>query len=465
MKFSSFLFLLSFCFGLTISSFGQVLSPDSLNPSQGYLNVSSNYAELFVIIDRDFSKITKVNSEDLLELEPGDKTITLVPEFSPPFTFTRNIKPDTVHVIRISYNNILDERPFLYKKIALESQDLENYDWKKERAERFPGSYSISETSITKFLQQRNEEKNFEDTFLKVKANVDSIYVGINAEVFHIASGDSLPMLPGDRFIRLSHQNAYESNRTIWLEKGETTIINKTFDLKETSIGLLKNNIATTPYYKSNFIIVTDKDSRIIIDGEFRGVGAAKAFRRTGPVNVEIINPSTGTFSSTYKIRNQSLSKAIVVDGYTKPKYSKVKFYSLIPGFGQIYKHDEMKAAAIGGSFALFAGLSIYSQTLYGNELDEFKNIRFDYRNAIDEQTALELGNDLEKQHKKVTKKNNQRIVFFSLTSLIYAFNVYDALFSEPKSGYWEQTDINFYLNQENISGKQVSTLSVKYAF
>lgn len=101
----------------------------------------------------------------------------------------------------------------------------------------------------------------------------------------------------------------------------------------------------------------------------------------------------------------------------------------------------------------------------YNSELNTFNDLKEQYNNTNNEQTALELGDQIERQQSVVKKQDNQRIALFSLTAIIYAFNIYDALTSKPEGGYRSNTDIDFYLTNEVAGNNRYTTLSLRYDF
>jgi hypothetical protein len=465
LKFSTLLFFLSFCFGLSLSAYGQTQPVDSLLKSPGFLNISTNYETVYVIIDRDFTTLKKVSPKDLIEVQPGNRVVTVVPEFSPHFSIRREIKSDSVFSLELTFTKILDEHPPLFKVLENQGTNVTTFDWKGNNPGRLIGSYAIKAESKEAFESSYLPDLEYDNAYLEIESNVDSLFVQLNSTIYRVANGESIPVNPGHYLVTMSHQNAEEWNTTFIIHSGESKQLTKNFDLKKTSVETLEDNIATRPYYNANLVVVSDEDSRIFIDGEDMGKGFAKALKQTGTVDVEIQNPLTGTFNYSPKIVNAPSSKAIVIDGYTKPKFKNPVLHNFIPGKIQKSKEQNIKSYAISGSFIAFAVLGIYSNIDYRKELKSFRKLRIRYNKATTEKEALELGNQLDKQHTIAANKDKQQVIFLGLTSIVYLINIYDAFFSKPSSGYWEKTDIDFHLNQKNFSGKSAPTLSLKYAF
>ncbi|WP_421775241.1 DUF5683 domain-containing protein [Gracilimonas sp.] len=438
---------------------------DTLSSEKGFLSISSNYDSLYVIIDRDFGTIQKLGENEILDIDSGKHTITIVPEFTPFFTFEETILPDTVLITRINFTQILDNQTSIYKRIMLEDSTLKNFNWESKNTNR---SFSTSHKSFKNYFE--SEVQTEANAWIKIKTNVDSVYIRNNftqkrRQVIKIANGDSISIRPGNRLIEISHPKSEEWRTTKKIGTGKTTTIHHNFKLTETSFKTLTNNFAIIPYYQSNLFIVTDNDSEIYVDDIFIGTGAAMLNRKTGPAKVVIKNPYRGADTYTPKITNLPNEDGVVINAYTKPDRLLNRIIGVVPGASQLYKHQKLKSAIIGGGFLIFGGLALQRNNLYHEKLSEFKNLRNAYNNATDEQTAFELGNELDKIHNIVTKRDNERYIFFTLTSLLYAFNIYDALFDSPESGFRSDTNIEFYFQKNSISNKTSTSMTLRYAF
>jgi len=53
----------------------------------------------------------------------------------------------------------------------------------------------------------------------------------------------------------------------------------------------------------------------------------------------------------------------------------------------------------------------------------------------------------------------------FGIAALLYAFNIYDALFSRPNSGYRTPLDLNLYLEPGVFKESHYSSLTISYGF
>ncbi len=463
-----FLIVLFFC--CPSLSFGQVQPVDTTLERVSYLNVTSNFDSVYVLIDKEFSSLNKIGENDLIEIPSGEHLITIVPEYASSYSFTKNFLSDSVYIAKLGFGFILDEQNGIYRKI--ESQDTTLfYDDLKTATSLSRGYFELITTNKEKYKERNTLDiSDFKNTWVKVQSNVDSLYIVHNYDfreykIRRIANGDSLPFKPGNRLIKLSHQYSHEWSTARFIEEGKTTTIKHNFDLKEPSITTITNNLASIPHYNSNLFIITDDDSKIIVDNKEIGKGAVKLNRKTGPVQITVKNQYRGSYTFNPLISNLPSENGIVIDAYTKPVKAFSRIYSVIPGASQLYKQQKKKSAAIGGGFLILGVITLQRHIVYTQELSEYNKIEKAYNQAIDEQTALELGNELEKQYNITKKRDNERLVFFTLSSLLYAFNIYDAFFDTPESGFRKKTDIEFYFHNNSISSKNVTSMTFRYAF
>lgn len=429
-----------------------------------YLNISSNFDSLYVLLVRD-SILIKAGKNDLLNVESGEQQVILVPKYAPAISIKNTFEPDSFYVINVQFGLILDEINPTYKRIESGDVHIENIT---------PSDIGIGFLNINAYSEEQfyNRDKlkeiDYKNTYLKVITNTDSLYVRSTDHqnsVLRIASGDSILYQPGNRMISISHPYAEEFKTREVIEEGNTTVIEHRFRLREPSIETLSENLATKPHYGSNLIIVSDDDSEININGEYLGLGAVKLNYRTGPVDVIINNSKTGKQEFFGKVTNLPFEGAVVIDAYTKPVKLYAQIYGTFPGLSQWYKRQKLKSAFISGGFLVLGGITLQKNSHYNQELSEFNRIQKLYNRANTEEKALELGDQLETQQSVTKNIDNQRRLFLGLTSLLYVFNLYDALFDVPKSGFREKTNIEFYFQQNSVSDNPYTSMTFRYAF
>lgn len=429
-----------------------------------YVNITSNFDSLYVLLVQD-SSIIKTDKNDLLRINPVEQQVLLIPKYAPTISFNNNFEPDSFYVVNIEFGLILDDVNPTYTRIDSGNVNIGNIT--TSRIGR--GSLEITVYNREEFYNRDEINKiNYKNTYVKVNTNTDSLYIRSSDNensVLHIASGDSILYQPGEGLITLSHPYGKERSTRKFIEEGKTTVIEHKFNLTEPSIETLSGNIATKPHYGSNLFIISDDDSEIIIDGEKIGSGAVKLNYRTGPAHVTINNLKTGKHAFSDKITNLPFERAVVINAYTKPLKSYTRIYGVLPGVSQWYKRQRLKSLLISGGFIALGGITLERNILYNQKLSEYNIIKELYDGADTEERALELGDRLEHQHEITKRVDNQRIAFFSLASVLYIFNLYDAFFDVPKSGFREKTDIEFYFQKNSVSDQPFTSMTFKYEF
>lgn len=445
-------------------AYSVTLSAQSNPDSVANIQINSNYEFFYVLIDDNLESAKQVRSGEFFEIEPGDRAIRVIPEFSPEIEIRENFISDSVHILSINFREILKSPSDLFSKL-LRNEPLPSVK------KNLPGSnnfYRFDILSDSLFKARENSVTDKHSSYLKVNTNVDSLYISMlnkTRTTYKIANGDSLKIQPGVRVITLAHKKAEEIQYRRHFKDSTTIVLDHDFELSDPTVYTLTDNIATQPEYNSNLIVVSDEDSEIIINGEYYGFGATKVNMRTGPYEITIRNQYTGEHTQTGIILNNESDNAIVVDGYTKPVLGFARLLSVIPGTSQIYKRQKMKGYLLSSSFLLSGYFAIQKKQQYNSEFNIFNDLKEQYNNATNEQVALELGDQIERQQSVVKNQDNQRIALFSLTAIIYAFNIYDALTSKPEGGYRSNTDIDFYLNNEVVGNNRYTTLSMRYVF
>lgn len=447
-------------------AYSVTLSAQSNPDSEATIQINSNY-EFFYVLTGDSTKSAKLRkSDEFFDIKSGVQKIWIVPPFSSPYSIQRNFIADSIHVIDIAFRSMLDKPSSAFLKIQSNDSTFNSLQNYKIESSNLTSSFRMYTSSD--YQASLESDQDYNSTYLKINTNVDSLFIqtsSFEGKPKKIANGDSILVNPGFRTIIISHERSDEFVIRRPFKQSVTTTVEHSFKLSDTSIEQLSDNIATKPTYDANLIIVSDDDSEITVDGEPIGRGAVKLNMQTGPVDILVENKFTGLSSFSTKIFNLESDKTIILNAYTKPLHSKAQLYSFVPGLSQVYKRQRIKGYAFSGSFLLSGYFAIQKKQQYTSELNTFNDLKERYNNTDNEQVALELGDQIERQQSVVKKQDNQRIALFSLTAVIYAFNIYDALSSKPEGGYRSNTDIDFYLNNEVVGNNRYTTLSLKYDF
>lgn len=456
----------TFLFLLFILLSANALKAQEITSSVAKVKVTSNYDSFYVLTGDSTESAKLRKSDEFFDIKSGVQKIWIVPPFSSPYSIQRNFIADSIHVIDIAFRSMLDKPSSAFLKIQSNDSTFNSLQNYKIESSNLTSSFRMYTSSD--YQASLESDQNYNSTYLKINTNVDSLFIqtsSFEGTPKKIANGDSILVRPGFRTIIISHEKSNEFAIRRRLRQSVTTTVEHSFKLSDTSIEQLSDNIAIKPTYDANLIIVSDDDSEITVDGEPIGRGAVKLNMQTGPVDILVENKFTGLSSFSTKIFNLESDKAFILNAYTKPLHSKARLYSFVPGLSQVYKRQRIKGYAFSGSFLIAGYFTLQKHNQYQKDLTAFNNLERRYNESTNEQATLELGNQLERQHQIVVEKDNQRIAFFALTSAIYAFNIYDALFNKPDGGYRTKTDIDFYLNNEMVDSNRYTTLSLRYDF
>jgi hypothetical protein len=457
-----------FLFIITLTSvFSGTSYAQETNNLSGYITFKSNFESLYVVINEDSNSVYKVSVEELIELDAGEHSVTIIPEFAEPFNTVLRIKPDTVRVVSVYFRSIMHDQNPYYK--LLEAQSIDQYLGQKKRFQFLDGMYFLNEYSVDEFHGRKYEQRiDFKNTYLKVSSNVDSLFLQVSrylGEIYHIANNDSVAIRPGTRRIILGHPSSYDQTFVIDIEEGITNQIEHNFRLTKPSVISFEDNIAVGKYYNSNLIVISDEDSDIYINGRYVGLGAAQTNVRTGPFTITVYNPYMGERTFTGTIANIPGESATIINAYTKPDISMSRSLTPFPGASQLYKRQRLKGFLLSGGFILQSGLTLYANHNYRQELREFNALKERYLVSTNEQTVFDLGNQLEQMQPRINQLNDRRMLMIGLTTLIYAFNIYDALFTRPNSGYRSDLNLNLYLEPGVFRESNYSSFTISYGF
>lgn len=454
-----FLLILSF-------SFTSALKAQSTDVDDARAKVITNYDNFFILVGDSLKNAQAVESSEFFDIKPGEQKVWVIPQFSAPHYFQEEFQPDSIYVLDVSFRSFLREQSSIYSQLLNKNYSSPTLSQRNSPTQLITSSLSM----YTKedYEKQENTRIDYKESYLKVISNVDSLYLSTSSnynQTKKIASGDSILVTRGFKSVYLAHEQSTEKIYRRQFSDSSTTVINVNFDLKPPTVISLSDNLATKPAYNANLIVVSDHDSKILVNDLFIGTGAIKMNQETGPVDVTIINDYTGEHTYYSQILNTNYEKAVVLNTYTKPKKSTSRFLVLFPGGSQIYKNQKVKGYALSGSFLVSGVLSFLSNQSYQSELKDFRSLRNKYNLTTNATLALEYGNKLDEQQKILADKDNTRITLFAITGLLYAFNLYDGLFTQPKGGYRNNTKLDLFLNNEVIDNRSYSTLSLRYDF
>jgi len=206
-------------------------------------------------------------------------------------------------------------------------------------------------------------------------------------------------------------------------------------------------------------MIRSDSDTELFINGENAGMGMA-VLEQPGTYEIAGRAFDSKTFRTNVNVSNEPQFE--IVDFYYRPDRSRARVFSFIPGASQIYKGQTVKAGVFIGLTAITGGLALNERSKFEDTDRRFFQAGVAYGNALDPQSALELGNRIEELDSERSRFARNRNRLFGGLAAIYAVNVIDGLL-RPRMGYREGVSFDPYLDFER--GATAAGISLRGKF
>ncbi|MEQ9091703.1 MAG: DUF5683 domain-containing protein [Balneola sp.] len=267
------------------------------------------------------------------------------------------------------------------------------------------------------------------------QSNVDSFLVVVDQDfnnAFYVLK-DSFQVEYGEHSLILVHPD-YEDIRTRFkIQPNSKNILGSKFWKKIEKDSTLSSFKRINEGLEYNITIVTDENSLIVIDDSTYGKGYLKT--DIGPYNhlIEIIHPTARDLSEKIYI-TPSGQKQLTL--FAKPKKATSFLLAFVPSASQWYKNEKTKATVLTVSSLSILTFALLSSKKYTQLNDEYDNMLLKYQGISEEQEAFEFGNLVQKQFDRVEKTAKFRDLSILFLASIYTYNLVDAIFSKPKSGY-----------------------------
>ena len=295
-----------------------------------------------------------------------------------------------------------------------------------------------------------------ESTLITFFFNADSAYIVVDYlydDAVKIGNGDQVPILKGQHVIELSTYYDKAPEKKIFIG-GSGLILNYFFrDEEEIKNDYLHKNFAAKQELGVDAIIYTDDISEIYLNDEFLGKERV-ALKLTQQFNtLRIENPYRGSID--IEITKEPYLQ--ILEPYKKPTKRIAQTVSLVPGFSQGYKRQYLKGAAFLVCNVFAFNLYLNAMDEYSSEKDHFNVLVAQYNATKSEQTARELGNQIEALQGEIKNLDARKNLFLGTTIGLYVLNIFDALRSKPKGGY--------RTNNFNIEFEVDSDATVRFNF
>lgn len=315
---------------------------------------------------------------------------------------------------------------------------------------------------ISLFVSQnifaQNEGEASDSASITFELNVDEALLILNNqfdEARFVKNNETVVTRAGVTSIKLSVVHDFLFEKQLLLTPDTSIIISHTFNQLPLSKEVLDGNYAARKYFDANLLVISDEQVDIYLNDE--KVGSEYVFANIpqgkNVVSTQFNSPFQSIYHQSISNINTTSFSLRVVEQNIKPLKSTSRKLAFLPGFGQAYKYQPVKAniirALLGGSLLLTSSFEIK----YRQDKQTYDEQLTKYNNSISGIEATGLGDqlvDLDKQLKSTALIRN--ISLFALLGT-YAYNVLDAYYAKPKMGYHKPKPYHFYLSSENIDG------------
>lgn len=243
-------------------------------------------------------------------------------------------------------------------------------------------------------------------------------------------SSDSIAVSKGILSLKIISKFYQDVNISVQIEENETK------EFKIYPIFLEKDSERETRssyaqcFWDSNVFIISDHDSDIYFEGEKIGVENSRLMLPDGSYKT---TAALGDISSTKKITVSDNFQ--VVENYIRPEKSTIYLRSLVPGYAQFSKREQLR----GGLFAtLSSGLvfsAIFNEHRVRRESSEYELLRFQYAAASDPNRILEIIEESERTLDDIDRYKKIRNYSLVGLGLVYILNVVDGI-RPPEIGF-----------------------------
>ncbi|MBO6794342.1 MAG: hypothetical protein JJ895_10565 [Balneolaceae bacterium] len=248
-----------------------------------------------------------------------------------------------------------------------------------------------------------------------------------------IANQAVIEVNPGNHLVQLATQFDYFPARDLFIANGKTVTFYSQFSTSnKVPADKLHENPTIKPLLNKDALIVSDSNTKIYQNDTFLGTGAAIVDLQPLRNTIRFVNPNFG--SKEIEVSKSTLFS--VFEHYRKPQKTTAQILSTIPGLSQAYKRQYLKGAAFLVSNILAINLYFDATDYYSLEKDRFKVLVEQYNATSNEQTALELGNQIEALQSEIKDLDSRKNLLLGTSIGLYALNIFDAFWSKPKGGY-----------------------------
>ena len=408
----------------------------TLLKNAGYLQVTVNPPGATITINQQTYRAT-----DKISLPPGTYELVV----------SKNGYLDVKDQITIKIGQTVRRNYHLIKNIATVNLDVQpknatvlinKTDYSdRQQAELAPGVYKIevlakgyypkSETITLQRGQVINRSYHLVQRVGKLRFSVAPVFADVqlkqNGRTIQRWQGLKLiKNLPIGQYEIVASANGYSTERKVVnILENQTSNLDLRLEKGVFFTGRKRNTRVTGQLR----LAVTPTDAQVTIDG--MPVTDSYLILPVGKYQIKCQKSGFSGQSKTVRIRQNQETRIEI--NLTKKSKGKALTRSLFfPGWGQSYKENNGRGLLFRLAFLGTAAGAYYFTDQYNKTVKDYNAIRQQYESAVDYNQVLNLGNQMERQYKKVEDNEKFRNYFYMATAGIWLINVLDVAIMPP---------------------------------
>lgn len=290
----------------------------------------------------------------------------------------------------------------------------------------------------------------------------DSLYVILKKNfnsALHIRNKGTIRLPVGKYSITIVAKYVQNITIPVKIKRGQHINIKIPLSVKLSRKEYLKNSSYPVLHKGINVEILTDVDSRVIINGSTYGYGITRLMLKKGKYQIITRQPEVGCSIREVIIKaNPPHFHELIM--YNSPSVWTVRTAAFIPGGAQFLKKDMTKAKVLFASITIGIIAGLHYNNLFKKRKSAYETSLYKYINSTTESEALRLGNLTEELNNKAKKTQRVRNIVVGSVAALYLYNVLDAWLNTPKGGYRNTDNSKAHLQAyltPNKSGLQVT--------
>lgn len=265
---------------------------------------------------------------------------------------------------------------------------------------------------------------------------VDSLWVVLNQDfenpIFYLRD-DSIRVESGRYSITLIHPDYRDIRAYVNVNPDQHTKLITSFIKEKRFDSSLSSYKRITEGLVYNISISTDESSFVVINDSTYGKGSV--ITDIGPYlhNIRIEHPTARNRSQSVYINP---SGQVDLSIFALPRRSTAMMFTLLPGASQIYKNQQVKGYSLAIATPVTLILAGFKQFSFNQLNNEYESMLIRYSSMTDERKVLEFGNLVDDKYNSVKQAAMIRDYALVTAAGLYLYNLLDAIFVTPKSGY-----------------------------